>query len=114
MMVNRDQIMYGWMKYAENDMARNRNDLIGRWGIPWVAGLMFNNAWNGIMNRFKEDLCEAGYMTPEGLVDIDRIHTEFSDISKRMGKAIQGIPMLGEYAFTDQDVDRLYQYIITS
>lgn len=113
-MVCRDQILRGWLKYAETDLARGRNDLMGRWGIPFLAGTMFTAKWNQVVEPNREAICQAGYMSPDGMVDIDRIHAELTDIAKRMGKAVQGLPGLGEYAFSDQDVDKLYQYIITS
>lgn len=114
MVVNRDQMMNGWIKFAECEMAKGRNDIAGRWGIPLLAGMFFNSIWNRMVEPNMDMVRSLGYMDESGCIDIDRLHGEISGVARRMGKAVQGFPVIGEYAFSDQDVDKLYQYIITS
>lgn len=113
-MVNKQQVLNGWLKFAEAEMARSRTDLAGKWGIPFFAGLMFETEWKKLIEPNIDLIRSLGYMDESCNIDIDRLHSELSGIAKRMGRVIQGFPVFGEYAFTDQDVDKLYQYIVTS
>lgn len=72
--------------------------------VPIMAEL------ESIVEQNKTTLQKVGYLTSDGMVDVDALYTNLKEIARR-GPVTENIPTIGDVRFTEEDVDKLYRYI---
>ena len=55
----------------------------------------------------KDMLVKAGYMTEDGMVDIDTIASKAKEVARTTGSVTENLPMLGDVTFTIDDIEAL-------
>lgn len=108
-MITVDQARLGFCKYAENELAKKRQGL-NKWNAAWLAVPASMVLQKKLLE--KQDIAkELGYMTEDGMIDIERVYREYHEVAERMGPTVHFLPLFGDVQFTAEDVTSLYKYM---
>lgn len=109
-MITMEQARMGFCKYAECELAKKKSGL-NKWNAAFLAvplSMMLQEKL--LANR---DIAQkAGYMSEDGLIDIDKVYNEYHDVALRMGPTVHYLPLFGDVQFTADDVTSLYNYMV--
>lgn len=115
MMVNMIQIKTGVKKYIANDMLSQITD----WR-RWVIGAFadpFLDKIDPIINEAstRNMLVSVGVIHEENEhIDLDRLREMFLAQAREHGRVSINIPLAGAYFIGEQDIQKIYEYIVTS
>lgn len=111
MVVTVDQMHDGMARYVDRELADKSNGLM-KWGVALVGMNAVEMACKAMRDNCKM-LHSLGYMTEDGLVDLDRLYDELLEIAKDKGEVVQHLPIGGDVKFTSSDIDMMRRYIAT-
>lgn len=108
-MVTQQQLRRGMERYAEEEIM-NKMPGVKKWLIalsipPIVEGVC------SMLECNKDMLIRAGYMSEDGLIDIDHLHSEAKRIAEKTGSVTEHLPVIGDVKFSSADIDLLRNYI---
>lgn len=109
MVVTVDQMREGMARYADRELIDRSNGIM-KWGLALVGMNAVDMACKAMRDNCNT-LCTLGYMTEDGLVDLDKLYEELSKIAKEKGDIVQHLPIAGDVRFTSSDIDMLRRYI---
>ena len=94
------------MLYINNEFSSKFSDF-RKWAIP-LAGMGLVNAYvEPLLDKYGEFAISMGYMTEDGLIDVDATFDTLLSIAKEQGDIVQYIPMLGDVTFSFKDIQKL-------
>lgn len=115
MMANLTQIKNGAKRYIEAEVLGQISDwrkwVIGAFAIPYLDQLdavITAPATKQLMERINVMSGE------DDRVDVDKLRDMFIAQSKDHGRVSINVPLVGPYFIGEQDVYKIYEYIITS
>ena len=108
-MVTLEQMQTGLAGYVEKELV-SKVPGVRKWVLALVATPVILQS-GAMIGENKEMLVKAGYMTEDGMIDIDRIHSELKEVARKTGPVTQSFPVIGTFTFTEADIDTLRTYI---
>lgn len=108
-MVTKEQLKTGLASYIENEFVSKMSGL-KKWGFALISVPMINSI-DAYIEQYHDAFMAAGFMTKDGMIDIDKIYERARKIANSTGDVIQNIPMIGDVKFSVSDVEMLYKYI---
>ena len=108
-MVTQEQLKEGIARYADVELA-NKTAGLKKWIIPMVVPSLIIEL-QCFINNHADMLKRCGYLSEDGLVDIDRITSEAKHIAMEKGKVTEHFPILGDITFSVEDIDLLRRHI---
>lgn len=109
MVVTVDQMHDGMARYVDRELV-DRASGIMKWGIALIGTNAIDMACKAMRDNCQM-LHSLGYMTEDGLVELDKLYEELSAIAKEKGEVVQHLPVAGDVKFTSSDIDLLRRYI---
>lgn len=111
MTVTMDQLVSGMSKYADQEIIAKVSG-VRKWLVALATPAVMMSVSDMILKN-KDTLVKAGYMTEDGMVDIERLYTDVSGIARKTGSVTEHLPVLGDVTFSEQDIERLYLCIVS-
>ena len=108
-MVTLEQLQTGLADYVEKELV-SKVPGVRKWVLALVATPVILQS-GAMIEANKEMLIKAGYITADGMIDIDRIHGELKAIASKTGPVAQSFPIIGTFTFSEADIDTLRTYI---
>lgn len=111
-MVNVDQVKRGTARYLDEEFT---NKLTGwqKWVFGAGAGMYLENLGNTLERLRDNDLVKGlGIMDASGNIDAERLKRYFM-AEARKGSITFNAPILGTVTLNENDVEKLYRYIIS-
>lgn len=105
-----DQFKNGIAKYIDNEITAKVNGF-GKWLIPLAGASIINCKVEPMIKDNHELLMHMGYMTEDGLIDIDKVYGDVKHIAREKGSIVQHLPLIGDVTFTEADIDMLRRYM---
>lgn len=110
MKVTADQIKMAVVRYIDSEIA-NRLEGWRKWAVPVGAAALVNNKIDALgSGRNADMLMSLGYMTEDGLYDIDKIYEDFLSIAREKGSITETLPLIGAVTFSAQDIEILRRH----
>ena len=97
------------IKYVNDHICSKLTDA-RKWVIPLALGSLIPTLEQKYRDH-KEILKAMGFVDDMDMFDIEKIYTQFHDISNKMGPIDQYIPLLKSVRFDVSDVDAAYRII---
>lgn len=101
-MVTIAQFKQGVCRYIDNEFT-NKVHGLRKWAIAGYSILM--------MDRLEEML--EDFSNDDGMIDVDRIYSVFKDVARKHGSVTDNFAMLGDVTFSEVDIDKLRNYILS-
>lgn len=108
-MVTLDQMQEGLAAYVESELVAKVPGL-RKWAVAFMASPVLLQLRTMAENN-RAMLVSSGYMTEDGMVDIDRVCRELKAVASKEGEVTEHIPMLGTFRFSETDIDKLRGFI---
>lgn len=105
-MVNLDQVRNGLLRYIDTEIVSKMGGL-KMWGLAFASVMLVDS----YMNQFSGILSQMGLMNQEGMIDLDKVYSQFLDIARAKGSVTENFAMIGPVTFTEQDITKLYSCI---
>lgn len=109
-MITIEKARLGICRYVEKELAEKETGL-GRWNASFLA-VPLSRMFQEKFLEIRDIAQRYGYMTEDGLIDIDRLYKEYHEVASRMGATIHHLPLLGDVEFNAEDVTCLYRYMV--
>lgn len=109
-MVTLEQFKKGLYKYID-DTFISKIPGLKKWGIVWIVE-SYLNKYETVLLQNRQFLIDAGCITEDGMIDIDKLYSEFMDISKRYGKVTEHLPLFDDTTFSELDIEELKRCIL--
>lgn len=93
----------GLLKYVDKEFASKFSDF-RKWIIPFAGAGLVNAYVDPILEQYSEFAIAMGYMTEDGLIEVDNVFDKLFEIAKQQGEVVQYIPMLKDVTFTCNDI----------
>ena len=110
MMVTVDQIKQGIARYIDAEFT-SRLQGMKKWLVPIAAAAVVNAKIDSFASTGRPMLIAAGYMSEDGMVDIDRLYSDIIDVARKQGAVTENFPILGDVTFSEQDINSLRRMI---
>ena len=110
MYVTIEQMMEGITKYGNSEFVSKVSGL-RKWAVAIALPPIAMKAGSIAMDN-KDMLVRAGYMTEDGMVDIDTIASKAKEVARTTGSVTENLPMLGDVTFTIDDIEALRNCIV--
>lgn len=111
MKVTLDQIKQGVGRYIDAEFTCKLQGF-KKWIVPLGAVVVVSSKLDSLMTQPNLEMLKSiGYVSDDGLFDIDRIYSDFIAIAKSQGSVTENLPMLGDVTFSERDIEALRRYI---
>lgn len=110
MQVTQQQLMEGLARYVDGEFVGKMQGL-RKWAVALASAPLVLEAGNQI-EKNKAMLVSAGYLTEDGMVDVDRLYSDAMAIAQKTGSVTEHIPMVGDVTFSASDIEALRNCII--
>lgn len=108
---NAEQVMKGISNYAESEIM-TKLPTMGKWVVGAGIGMAMDKAGAIVASLQNNKLVKAsGIVDDEGNIDIDTMARHLKESASRYGKAYIDIPLVGNMAFSSDDIEILRNYI---
>lgn len=110
-MVTKDQIVNGLVQYIDNEIMPYLSTS-GKWVLGSAVTLSLQN-----VDEIYRYICNTPYfkmikvVDNNGLIDFCKLCNALKDNASKYGKLQKQIPLIGTLTFSDQDVEKLRQYV---
>ena len=105
-----EQVIQGLERYGENEIVAKVQGL-KKWAVALsIAPIAIEVGTMLEANR--KALQKAGYMTEDGMVDVDLIASKACEIARSTGSVTEHLPILGDTVFSESDIVSLKSYIV--
>ncbi len=108
-MVTFEQVKEGIAKYIDRELA-DKLQGFKKWAIVALSLPLLSSLEDNVLKHKKEAVL-AGYMTEDGMVNIDLLADTFISVAKGKGRVTEHIPMIGDVTFSYSDIEILKKYI---
>jgi len=112
-MVNYAQVQQGFAQFLDNEIVSH---LTGwqRWTLGALGGMAIARTTN-LFGELKKNPIVAmlGVIRDDDMIDIDALYREFKR-QAQMSPATFAVPGIGTLTLREEDVDKLYSYIINA
>ncbi len=108
-MVTLAQFKRGMERYAEEEIM-NKMAGVRKWLIALSIPPVIESVCS-MMECNKDMLLKAGYISEDGMIDIDHLHSEAKRIAEKTGSVTEHLPVIGDVKFSSADIDLLRNYI---
>lgn len=105
MKVTQQQLLEGLARYIDGEFVGKLQGL-RKWAVALASAPLVLEAGN-MIERNRAMLASAGYLTEDGMVDLDRLFGDAMAIAQRTGSVTEHIPMVGDVTFTASDIEAL-------
>lgn len=109
MMVTQEQLKEGLARYIDTEFVSKVQGL-RKWGIALATSPLILSLGERIEDS-KAMLVSAGYLTEDGMVDIDRLYADAMEVARRTGSVTEHLPIVGDVTFTSTDIESLRRCI---
>lgn len=110
MKVTVNQISEGVGRYIDGELMPKVSG-IRKWFLG-VAGVYAGKMVEDKIAEHRDVLINAGIMSEDGMVDIDRFMPQLKAMAAESGPVTEHVSMLGDITFDSSDVEKLYSYIV--
>lgn len=110
-MVNKDQVVTGLVKYIDNEVMPYLATS-GKWILGSAVTLSMQN-----IDDIYNSICQNQYLKllkivdQNGMIDSYKMTQALKENAQKYGKLQMSLPLIGTLTFSDQDIDKLRQYI---
>lgn len=108
-MVTQEQLKEGIARYADAELA-NKTAGLKKWLIPMAVPPLLIEL-TCFMNSHADMLRRCGYLSEDGLVDIDRLADDAKRVAMDKGKVTEHFHVFGDITFSAEDIDLLRNHI---
>lgn len=111
MKVTIDQLKQGIGRYIDAEFTSKLQGF-RKWIIPLGAAAIVNSKIDSLLTEKNyEMLHSTGYISEDGMVDIDRLFMDLSRVAREQGSVTENIPMIGDVTFSEADIASLRRHI---
>lgn len=111
MKVTIDQIKQGIGRYIDAEFTSKLQGF-RKWIIPLSAMAVVNSRIDAMLTQENYPiLIDSGYISEDGLVDIDRLFADLTEVARAQGTVTENIPMIGDVTFSEADIASLRRHI---
>jgi hypothetical protein len=110
MMVTVDQVKQGIARYIDAEFT-SRLQGMKKWLVPIAAAAVVNAKIDALASTGRPMLIASGYMSEDGMVDIDRLYSDLVSVARRQGSVTENFPILGDVTFSESDIDSIRRMI---
>lgn len=112
-MVNLGQVQQGFAQFIDNEIVSHMTGW-QRWTVGAVSGLAISRLSGTFADLKKSPLVAMlGVIRDDDMIDIDTLYKEFKR-QAQMSPATFVVPGIGTLTLREDDVDKLYSYIINA
>lgn len=111
MTVTMEQVVSGMGKYADQEIIAKVAGM-RKWLVALAAPAVMITVSDTLIKN-KDMLVKAGYMTEDGMLDVDRIYNDALGVARKTGAVTEHLPVLGDVTFSEQDIEKLYLCIVS-
>jgi len=109
-MITLERFKQGLYAYGNDEFVMKTHGL-GKWMIALFLPSIVESMCSFILAN-KSIMMSACFMSDDGMIDIDRIHSELISICDRTGDVVHNLPVLGDVKFSKQDIEFAYKRMI--
>lgn len=102
MKVTSDQLKEGLARYIDDEFT-SRLQGFSKWVIPVASAAIINNKMDALLSGNKDLMISLGYMSQDGLIDIDRLAADFISVAGSKGPVTEHFPLIGDVTFTSSE-----------
>jgi hypothetical protein len=110
MKVTIEQMKEGLARYIDAEFT-SRLQGFSKWVVPIASTAIINKKADSLLSENKEILMSLGYMTPDGMIDIDKISNDLIAVANSTGPVTEHFPILGDVTFSASDIESLKRHI---
>lgn len=110
MAVTIEQVIQGVQLYGEQEFVAKVSGL-KKWAIA-LSIVPLSLQVRDMLEKNRDMLVKAGYMTEDGMIDIDLIADRALAIARSTGSVKEHLPLLGDTVFSEQDILTLKNIIV--
>lgn len=110
MMVTVDQVKQGIARYIDAEFT-SRLQGVKKWLVPIAAAAVVNAKIDSLASAGRPMLIAAGYMSEDGMIDIDRVYSDVVEVARKQGAVTENLPILGDVTFSESDINSLRRMI---
>lgn len=106
-----EQLQAGAAKYIDVEIVSKISGW-QKWVLGAACALALNNS-KDTFGKIKEHpfIAMLDVISPEGEIDIERLHSAFRQQATQSGATTFNIPLVGGLTLNETDIDKLYQYV---
>jgi hypothetical protein len=111
MKVTLNQIKQGFARYIDAEFTSKLQGF-KKWVVPLGAAAIITSKLDSLMTESNIEMLKSiGYVSDDGLFDVDKIFSDFIAIARAQGSVTENLPMLGDVTFSEKDIEALRRYI---
>lgn len=111
MRVTVDQFKMGLVGYIDEEFVSKMQGF-KKWALAAEGVTLVDRKVNSLMSgEMLEHMKASGYISEDGMVDIDALHSRYSSVAKKYGSITESIPLLGAVTFTASDIDSIRRHM---
>jgi hypothetical protein len=111
MKVTLNQIKQGFARYIDAEFTSKLQGF-KKWVVPLGAVAIITSKLDSLMTESNIEMLKSiGYVSDDGLFDVDEIFSDFIAIARAQGSVTENLPMLGDVTFSEKDIEALRRYI---
>lgn len=111
MKVTLNQIKQGFARYIDAEFTSKLQGF-KKWVVPLGAVAIITSKLDSLMTESNIEMLKSiGYVSEDGLFDVDKIFSDFIAIARAQGSVTENLPMLGDVTFSEKDIEALRRYI---
>lgn len=111
MKVTLNQIKQGLARYIDAEFTSKLQGF-KKWIVPLGAVAVISSKLDSLVTESNIEMLKSiGYVSEDGLFDMDKIYSDFISIARAQGSVTENLPMLGDVTFSERDIDALRRYI---
>lgn len=112
-MVTLSQVQSGVAQYIDDEILSKVSDW-RKWVLGAGAGVALSKSSEIFASLKANPIIQAmGVIDANDMVDIDRLHEQFANQARKQAVTFN-VPLLGAVTLNANDVEKIYQYIVTS
>lgn len=111
MKVTLGQFQHGLERYISTEFVERLSG-VQKWVVDAAAAMYLTNAASIFENLKKNPLISGlNIIDEQDHIDIDKLYKHFKEAAKK-GPATMSIPLLGAVTLNENDVDKLYNFVV--
>lgn len=105
------QFKMGLVGYIEAEMVSKMQGW-RKWALAAEGATLVDRVVDALMSgKELEHMKAAGYVTEDGMVDVDAIHGNYSSVAKKYGPITETFPLIDAVTFSASDIDSIRRHM---
>lgn len=98
------------LMYVDDEFASKFSDA-RKWAISLGGAGLVNAYVDNLLQQYGKFAVSMGYMTEDGLIEVDNVFDALLSVAKKQGEIVQYIPMLKDVTFSFKDIQKIRSYM---